>query len=304
MSFIVASLSVFVPIQAQEIQVSSGTLKRFEKFPSEYVSPRNIDVWIPDGYDPLKKYDVLYMHDGQMLFDSMQTWNRQEWGVDETVSQLIREKKIRPVIIVGIWNSGSTRHVEYCPQKPFQALPGIYRDSLLQLGRRKDSSIIFKGEIQSDAYLSFIVKELKPYIDRTYSTYADPAHTFIGGSSMGGMISWYAVCEYPEVFGGAICLSTHWTIIYTEKNNLVPASMLGYLSGHLPDPKKHRFYFDFGTATLDTLYEPYQMQANRILLDHGYKFKQWRTVKFPGDDHSERAWRQRLHIPLRFLLKK
>ena len=187
-------------------------------------------------------------------------------------------------------------------KKPFQALPGIYRDSLLQLGRRKDSSIIFKGEIQSDAYLSFIVKELKPYIDRTYSTYADPAHTFIGGSSMGGMISWYAVCEYPEVLEGlSVFQLTGPSFIPRKTTWFLPACLVTCRATFRI--QKHRFYFDFGTATLDTLYEPYQMQANRILLDHGYKFKQWRTVKFPGDDHSERAWRQRLHIPLRFLLK-
>ena len=70
---------------AQMPKLSSGKIERMEKFPSDYVDPRNVDVWLPDNYDISKKYAVLYMHDGQMLFDSTITWNKQEWQVDETI---------------------------------------------------------------------------------------------------------------------------------------------------------------------------------------------------------------------------
>src|SRR5271165_2111346 len=75
-------------------KVASGRIQRLENFPSKLVTPRNVDVWLPEGYDTNKKYSVVYMHDGQMLFDSTQTWNKKEWGVDETFSGLLNEKKI------------------------------------------------------------------------------------------------------------------------------------------------------------------------------------------------------------------
>ncbi len=107
---------------AQNPKPSSGTVKRFESFPSKFVSPRNIDVWLPDGYDGKKKYAVLYMHDGQSLFDSTITWNKQEWGVDETLGKLMAAHKVRGCIVVGAWNT-VLRHSEYFPQKPLSLSP-------------------------------------------------------------------------------------------------------------------------------------------------------------------------------------
>lgn len=147
------------------------------------------------------------------------------------------------------------------------------------------------------------MKELKPYIDKKYSTFADRANTFIAGSSMGGLISMYAICEYPEVFGGAACLSTHWPGIFQMDNNPVPGVLFSYMKMHLPDPKTHKLYFDYGTATLDALYPPLQNQADDIIRARGYDDKNWMTKEFPGEDHSEKAWHKRLHIPFEFLLK-
>jgi enterochelin esterase-like enzyme len=147
------------------------------------------------------------------------------------------------------------------------------------------------------------VKGLKPYIDKKYSTFADRANTFIAGSSMGGLISMYAICEYPEVFGGAACLSTHWPGIFQMDNNPVPGVFFSYMKTHLPDPKTHKLYFDYGTDTLDALYPPLQNQADEIIRARGYHDKNWMTKEFPGEDHSETAWHKRLHIPFEFLLK-
>ena len=90
---------IFFPVFAsysQDLHVISGTVNRFDSFPSRFVDARNVDVWLPNGYDPKKKYAVLYMHDGQMLFDSTATWNKQEWDVDEVAGRLIAEKRIKP----------------------------------------------------------------------------------------------------------------------------------------------------------------------------------------------------------------
>lgn len=283
-------------------QLSAGRLQRLEGFRSGYVDPRNVDVWLPADYSPAKKYAVVYMHDGQMLFDSTTTWNRQEWGVDETMSELLTQRKIRNCIVVAIWNNGKFRHPEYFPQKALQYLSEDDRTELMNLSAGNEK-LLQDGPL-ADNYLQFLVKELKPYVDQHFSTLSDRANTFIAGSSMGGLISMYAICEYPEVFGGAACLSTHWPGTFQPENNPVPDALLMYLKKHLPSPQTHRIYFDYGDQTLDSWYEPFQLRADEIMRRAGYNESNWLTRKFPGEDHSERAWKKRLSIPLIFLLRQ
>ncbi len=288
--------------QEQSMAVSGGRIIRIDSFPSNFIAPRNIDIWLPENYGKGRKFAVLYMHDGQMLYDSSSTWNGQEWGVDENMSLLLDQEKIRPCIVVGIWNSGSTRKSDYFPQKPWETLPESYRDSLITHGMHYGNRL-FAEDVQSDNYLRFIVEELKPYIDENYHSLPGRENTFIMGSSMGGLISMYAICEYPEIFGGAACLSTHWTGIYTNLDNPIPGAFIDYLASHLPDPGKHLLYFDHGTETLDSLYGPYQVMADSVIRQGGYDSTNFFTKVFPGTNHSEQAWNNRLQIPMRFLLK-
>jgi predicted alpha/beta superfamily hydrolase len=292
--FLILLMSAFTAL-AQRPLASSGTIKRYEDFPSKYVEARNIDVWLPENYAPEKKYAVLYMHDGQMLFDSTSTWNHQEWGVDETLGRLMKEKKIRDCIVVGIWNTGRTRSAEYFPQKAIANLPDGKREELLPF---------LNSQPLADHYLQFLVTELKPFIDSVFSTHRGQQNTLVCGSSFGGLISMYAICEYPEVFGAAACVSTHWTGLYRADNNPVPDAVLKYLDAHVPSPKDHRFYFDHGTATLDSLYAPFQLRADSIMKAHGYTARNYLSKIFEGEDHSERAWARRFEIPALFLLKK
>ncbi len=289
------------PLAAQELQVSAGTLQRFPDFASQFVTARNIDVWLPDGYTSQKKYAVLYMHDGQMLYDASSTWNKQAWEVDTVMSRLLKEKKLRDCIVVGVWNGGVKRHCEYFPQKPFEALPKKIQDSLYAF-KRDNKNPLFAEKVQSDQYLKFLVKELKPFIDKKFSTKKDQKNTFIAGSSMGGLISMYAICEYPKVFAGAACLSTHWIGVSPSENNPLPASFMSYLSKKLPNPKNHKLYFDYGTATIDAHYPPFQKQADEMMKSKGFSAKNWITKEFIGEEHSEKAWQKRLHIPFEFLL--
>lgn len=284
-------------------KVVSGKIERIENFQSKYVTQRHIDVWLPENYSSDNKYSVLYMHDGQMLYDANTTWNQQEWQVDEVVSKLLVENKIKNVIVVGIWNGGKTRHTDYFPQKPFEKLTKKQQDSIYNAQRSNGQSVFQELKINSDNYLKFLVKELKPFINKKYAVNKNKKHTFIAGSSMGGLISLYAICEYPKVFGGAACLSTHWPgVFYTDKNP-IPEQFFKYLKKKLPNPNNHKIYFDFGTATLDAMYEPYQIEVDKIMKQKGYTSKSWITKKFEGEDHSEVAWAKRLHIPLVFLLK-
>ncbi|PZX94861.1 esterase [Flavobacterium aquariorum] len=302
-NFTILSFFLIFSLNAQEVKVTSGKLQRFENFQSKLIDARNIDVWLPEGYSNKKKYAVLYMHDGQALYDAESTWNKQAWEVDQVGSKLIAEGKTQKFIIIGIWNNGAKRHPEYFPQKPYESLTQIQRDTITaQLQKAAKSNEVFKP--YSDLYLKFLVTELKPFIDKNFSTKPDQKSTFIAGSSMGGLISMYAICEYPKVFGGAACLSTHWPGTFSANNNPIPDVFVNYLKTNLPNPKDHKIYFDYGDQTLDAMYKPFQEKVDVVMKTKGFTSKNWETKFFPGENHSEEAWAKRLDIPLVFLLKK
>ncbi|MCG9966151.1 alpha/beta hydrolase [Shewanella cutis] len=301
LSILFILLSSSFNVYAQLPQVSAGSIERLTSFPSAFVPPRNIDIWLPAGYDKQQRYAVLYMHDGQMLFDATTSWNKQEWQIDEVASRLIKAGKTQPFIVVGIDNAGENRHSEYFPQQPFENLSQAQQTALYQLQRTKNQAL-FSQQVYSDRYLKFLVTELKPYIDSHYSVYTDAAHTFVMGSSMGGLISLYAISEYPHIFGGAACLSTHWPGTFEQQNNPIPPAFFNYMQQKLPDPSTHKLYFDHGTATLDAWYPQLQAQADKIIKAKGYTSQNWQSLTFEGAEHSEHAWAARLDIPLIFLL--
>ncbi len=261
---------------------------RHDNFPSQFVPARHVHVWLADEDDsqPDTQYSVLYMHDGQNLFDPETATAGETWGVAEVLAQLMDAGTVRPSLIVGIFNS-TGRWPEYLPQRPL-----AHPDSA-KLLQQFGETLPFP--IRSDNYLRFLVEELKPFIDQTYRTHTSRDETFIMGSSMGGLISLYALCEYPEVFAGAGCLSTHWPA--------VEGIILPYLDETLPPPGEHKLYFDYGTATLDALYEPLQKPVDALLVSKGYQLEHdWLTRRFEGAEHNEPAWRARIHLPLTFLL--
>lgn len=283
--------------------VSAGSVQRITDFPSKWVPKRHVDVWVPSGLPADQKYAVLYMHDGQMLFDSKVTWNQQEWQVDEVAQRLISEGKVQPFIVVGVFNGDTNRHAEYFPAKPFAALPKATQQQYYQL-KRDPAHALFSQAIYSDNYLKFLVQELKPYIDQHFPVYTDRDHTFVMGSSMGGLISMYALSEYPQVFGGAACLSTHWPGIFNQENNPVPGQFFSYMRQHLPKANSRKLYFDYGDQTLDAWYPPLQQQADKVLTELGWQAPMWHSQFFKGAAHSEVDWAKRLDIPLTFLFGK
>ncbi|RDV25170.1 alpha/beta hydrolase [Alteromonas aestuariivivens] len=286
---------------ASEPSVSKGRLERLADFSSKFVPARHVDVWLPPGYLKSKRYPVLYMHDGQMLFDATKTWNHQEWQVDEVASALIESQAVVPFIVVGVWNGGENRHSEYFPQKPFEALSEAQQAAEYQKRRSADQRL-FATRVYSDDYLAFLVRELKPYIDSHYAT--DAEESYLMGSSMGGLISWYGMLEYPDVFKGAACLSTHWPGSFSEQNNPAPDAFIAYINQNIARLSGHKLYFDHGTVTLDAMYPPLQSQVDNLLKRRGYPESSWLSLQFEGADHSEKAWAARLDVPLRFLFAK
>jgi predicted alpha/beta superfamily hydrolase len=276
-----------------------GTLINYRAFPSRLIRPRPVDVWLPEGYDPASsdRYPVIYMPDGQFNFhQSSSPFAGMDlfWDVDKAITRLVRNNELRPAIVVSVWMSHwlkGSRGAEYMPQKPVT-------DEVWQLMKKEGNNFSVEeggNEMTSDNYLKFLVSELKPFIDKTYRTHTDRNNTFHIGSSMGGLISAYAIAEYPEIFGGAACMSSHWPI--------GDGAVVEWLNDHWPVAGSHRVYFDHGTETIDVAYEPYQQQMDEVMGKHGYTTgKDWITRRFDGADHSPRAWRERLHIPLQFLL--
>jgi enterochelin esterase-like enzyme len=240
------------------------------------------------------------MQDGQALFDARTTWNGQSWSADLAVSKLVKEGRIPETIIVGVWNAGPWRYAEYYPQKVLARVPKALRQEYIESG--------MQGKPLADAYLRFLVEELKPAIDRRYATRPGPESTFVMGSSMGGLISLYAICEYPKVFGGAAGLSTHWVGLPTAwglervRQASLPLAMLNYLSERLPDPATHKIYIDRGDDALDILYAPSQRLAEEVLRDRGYTTARASSRVFEGLGHRETDWAARLVQPLEFLL--
>ena len=279
----------------------AGTIVHYQEFPSNLIPPRPIDVWLPEGYDPESgdRYPVIYMHDGQMMFhheDSSEAGLDVFWDVDKAITRLVEAGEIRPAIVVAVWMSVAqgARGREYMPQRPVEEVWQPMREA----GRAGPIGFADKktGQVSySHDYLKFLVEELKPFVDETYPTLVGRSDTFVIGSSMGGLISAYAVEEYPDVFGGAACLSTDWT--------KAEGVVVQWFNNHWPSAGLNRFYFDYGTETYDAFYEPYQLQIDEVMQRHGFTHgEDWITRRFEGADHSPKAWRERLHIPLKFLL--
>lgn len=281
-----------------DVNLSSGELMRIENFSSKFVQPRHVDVWLPDNYSNKKKYDVLYMHDGQMLFDSTKTWNKQEWKVDEWASKLINEDTTRDFIVVAVYNISKIRWNDYFPQKAFNYISIEDKEKISKIAAENN----FDMTLNADNYLKFLTEELKPFIDSEFSVNKVKSSTFIAGSSMGGLISMYAISEYPDVFGAAACISTHWPGTMPSDWNPIPEAFFAYMRENLPSPKNHKLYFDYGTKTLDKHYPQYAQKVSDILNEKGYTDLNSRNIKFEGADHSENSWNQRLDIPFLFLL--
>jgi enterochelin esterase-like enzyme len=279
----------------------SGRIERLSNFVSRHVSPRHVDVWLPADYSTSKRYNVLYMHDGQNLFDGRLNWTGKSWEADRAVARLVKAGRIADTIIVGIWNSGETRYAEYYPEKALAfASEAVRREYVVEAS---------KGRSLADAYLRFIVEELKPAIDRRYATKPGPESTFIVGSSMGGLISIYALAEYPQVFGGAAGLSTHWVGKPTAwgrervRNAALPLAAMTYLAQALPPGSgAHRVYTDRGDDWLDSLYAPAHRMVAEVLRDRGYTATNAMTPVFDGTGHNEADWAARLDSVLLFLM--
>ena len=272
------------------LQVSSEHITTYFDFPSQFVAKRDVHIWLPEGYhqNAKQKYSVLYMHDGQMLFDARYTWHKQKWRADEAATKVISDGKVPPFIIVGINNGGKDlRYPEYFPQK---VLEFVADSDAMKRG-------ILERNLKADSYLQFLTTELIPYIERSYPVKKGRKNRAVAGSSMGGLISLYAFLEYPKVFGTVLAISTHWPGGHIDANyQLLFQGMLDYMQQKLQQ-KAHRggvLYFDTGTHTLDQHYPPLQERVDILMRKFEKQFSSYHSYIYDGASHDEISWAARL----------
>lgn len=232
-------------------------------------------VYLPPdyGHEDWSRYPVLYLHDGQNVFDSATAFGGVEWGVDETVERLIRKGSLAPMIIVGIYNTGEHRIDEYTPTfDPRQKRGG-----------------------KANQYGRFIVEELKPFIDRRYRTLAGPEFTGLGGSSLGGLVTLYLGLEYPYIFSKLMVMSPS---VWWDTGII-----LRYVKSLKAKPST-RIWLDIGSK--EGRFTPgHVRQLRDILISQGWRLNaDLRFKEVRGGQHNERAWARRVGAAIRFLYPK
>ncbi|MDE6278007.1 MAG: starch-binding protein [Muribaculaceae bacterium] len=277
-----------------------GCIHRYSVRCNDLNDSYTVDVWLPDEYqtEADKQYPVVYMHDGQNLFDPAISFAGAAWEIDLALSKLSGLGIIHTPIIVGIHNRGTLRPADYIPEKPVM-------DYIAEADRNASGMwSLVGGTFNGDEYASFIANTLKPAVDALFRTKADCENTSVMGSSMGGLASIYAMCEYPDVFGAAACLSTHWIGNFDYANTIFPTAMLAYLADCLPDPATHRLYLDRGTVDLDSSYDTWETMARSLAQEKGYSEDAGNFLTFTdtGASHNEVYWAARVDRPLHFLL--
>ncbi len=271
--FILSDASRFMPKHTL-----TGNIKRHRAFPSKVLgNRRDVLVYLPPGYRRFstKDYPVLYLHDGQNVFDAATAFAGVEWGVDETAERLIQKKLIEPLIIVAVANTGEERIHEYAPT----------RGVIDARAKRKKRS---RGVAR--VYGHFLINELKPFIDRKYRTKHEAAFTGLGGSSLGGLATLAIGILYPQAFSRLIVMSPSiwWDdfAIYRLVDSIEQKPPL-------------RIWLDTGTA--EPGWEQGRELRNRLIGKDWKLLDDLQYLEVKGADHSEAAWARRIEPALRFL---
>ena len=262
-----------------------GTLVYWKDVASNHLArTRHVGIWLPPGYDAAAeaRYPVLYMHDGQNLFDPRLTGSGEIWDVDDAVVRLVESGTIPPVIVVGVFNSAD-RGFEY---SPWHGAPN---------------------------YASFLIDELMPRVNEEFSTLTGPQNTSVMGSSMGGLLSYYLVTHHSDVFGACGCVSTHFVLSEAWAERFTSGDEGGEgaddtpfiirdIENGLTVPDGARYWFDYGTEGLDAEYHEPHLAVREWLLQQGLSEGTDFVIRpYEGAYHNEASWRERLDDPLTFL---
>lgn len=252
--------------------MSAPDLQKHEKFRSRFLrNQRDLIVYLPPGYGggPLGHFPVLYLHDGQNLFDGATSFiPGMDWHVGQTADHMIHAGVVQPLIIVGMYNT-KARIREYTPTH----VPRL-------------------GGGRADRYAKFLIEEVKPFIDRTYRTAAGPRATGIGGSSLGGLVSLYLGLKHSKIFGqiAALSPSVWW-------NQLV----IHRFAEAAPVDPRPRIWLDIGTREGPRIVQDVE-RFRDVLLGKGWELgRDLHYERIEGAEHNEAAWAARVGPFLKFL---
>ncbi|WNJ21361.1 alpha/beta hydrolase-fold protein [Pontibacter sp. G13] len=246
----------------------TGQIKYHKRITAEGLKERSLAVWLPPTYGKSKKrsYPVLYMHDGQNLFNPKTAAFGVDWRVDEVADSLIRRGLLQDIIIVGIYNT-SDRNEEY---------------TTTPMGKR---------------YRQFVIEKVKPLIDKTYRTLPDAKYTATGGSSAGGLVAFMLAWESPDIFSKAICMSPAFKIQNIDYVSTVEADS--------SRKELLEIYVDNGGVGLEKQLQPGIDDMMKALKQHGFQAgKNLDYQVEPLAKHNEAAWGKRIHRPLQWMFGK
>jgi predicted alpha/beta superfamily hydrolase len=253
--------------------VSAPHLIKHEGFPSRFLrNRRDLIVYLPPGYDqqPGRHFPVLYLHDGQNLFDGATSFiPGMDWHVGQTADQDILEGRVEPLIIVGIYNAGKQRLGEYTPTRA----PRL-------------------GGGRANRYAKFLLEEVRVLVREHYRVLEDAPNTGIGGSSLGGLVSLYLGLRQPQTFGKVAALSP--SVWWNER------VILRFAAAAPVDPRP-RVWLDIGTREGPRIVDDVE-RFRDILLHKGWQAeKDLHYQRVEGAEHNEAAWARRVGPFLQFL---
>lgn len=259
--------------------IVAGQLRIHQFRSTVFGNKRMLRIWLPPGYGAAenrgRRYPVLYLNDGQNLFEASTSYTGVEWQVDETAARLIHERHIPPMIVVGIDNAQAGRMREYVP----------YR-----------SADIPEKRVEGKRYPEFLFNEVFPYVNRRYRIERGPENRGIGGSSLGALISLYTAISYPREFGRLLLESPS---LYVANRRLIRDSAR---ARHWPQ----RVFLGIGTHETTDEYKNQQvvedvLALTDVLRKAGLGAERLKVDVEPGANHSESAWAKRFPEALTFL---
>jgi predicted alpha/beta superfamily hydrolase len=253
--------------------VSAPELHRHEQFRSRFLrNQRDFIVYLPPRYheQPERRFPVLYMHDGQNLFDGTTSFvPGMDWHVGHTADDFILTGTVRPLIIVGIYNVGKVRIHEYTPTKA----PRL-------------------GGGRADRYAKFLIQEVMPFIQQEYRVLSDPRVTGMGGSSLGGLVSLYLGLKHHQIFGRLAALSP--SLWWNQR-------MIHRFAAAAPVEPRPRIWLDIGTKEGPRIVHDVE-EFRDVLLQKGWQLgRDLHYQRIEGAEHNEAAWAQRVGPFLQFL---
>ena len=249
-----------------------ANLQTHENFRSEFLkNERTLVVYLPPGYDARAdlRYPVLYLQDGQNLFDPKTAYAGNEWKADETADELVAARQIEPLIIVGIYNTGEHRIEEYTPSRD-----------------RK------RGGGMADRYGRMLVEEIKPFIDNAYRTLQGPLNTGLGGSSLGGLVTLYLGIKYSQIFGKLAVLSP--SVWWDDR------AILDLIAEARPKPRL-KIWLDMGTCEGGMSLQDTERLRDLLEAKGWVEGDDLQYSEIEGAMHNEAAWATRVGPLLTFL---